>query len=314
MKTILKNMSFPDKLLFVSLWALLQLWVLAVTAQDAEQVKTYTRELSRDYYCGRGYEHQGDQKAAAWIAARFDDAGIHQINDNWFQEFQFSINTMPSTLELKIDDVTLKTGTDYILRKSFETTNRTYDILHVKNDIYNSKEFTDSLAMVDLSNTIAIVDINFIYQNYKNHTEVMDVLFSLPFPGWVYLTDQPLRSYAMYGLKLRDVVMIEMSKDVIKGEEKKLMLNVETAFLSDYTSKNVMGYVRGTKNPDEYIVLGAHYDHLGMMGKNTYFPGADDNASGVATVIEFARFFSEKKIVPNALLSLFVLALKKWDC
>lgn len=44
----------------------------------------------------------------------------------------------------------------------------------------------------------------------------------------------------------------------------------------------------------KYILLGAHYDHIGHAGKNVY-NGADDNASGTATLIEVARILNEKR-------------------
>ena len=53
---------------------------------------------------------------------------------------------------------------------------------------------------------------------------------------------------------------------------------------------------------DEYVIIGAHYDHLGLGGQyslapsltGTIHPGADDNASGTAGVIELARFFAKQ--------------------
>lgn len=61
---------------------------------------------------------------------------------------------------------------------------------------------------------------------------------------------------------------------------------------------NVVGYLPGSDPglSDEYIVIGAHYDHLGYTKNNdekTFFPGADDNASGVAGIIEIARYFAD---------------------
>lgn len=64
------------------------------------------------------------------------------------------------------------------------------------------------------------------------------------------------------------------------------------------TVHNVAGYLPG--ETDEYIVIGAHYDHLGLGEQfslapslaGTVHPGADDNASGTAGVIELARWFS----------------------
>jgi len=51
---------------------------------------------------------------------------------------------------------------------------------------------------------------------------------------------------------------------------------------------NVVGIIEGTSLKDEYIVLGAHYDHLGVK-RGEIYPGADDNASGSAALIEIAR-------------------------
>ena len=51
---------------------------------------------------------------------------------------------------------------------------------------------------------------------------------------------------------------------------------------------NVVGYVRGREQPDRYVVVSAHYDHLGTRG-DTVYNGADDNASGSAALLAIAR-------------------------
>lgn len=67
------------------------------------------------------------------------------------------------------------------------------------------------------------------------------------------------------------------------------------------TVHNVAAYLPGTSK--EYVILGAHYDHLGLGDENslapalaghTIHPGADDNASGTSGVIELARWFSKQ--------------------
>jgi hypothetical protein len=66
------------------------------------------------------------------------------------------------------------------------------------------------------------------------------------------------------------------------------------------TVHNVAAYLPGTTK--EYVILGAHYDHLGLGGQfslaptmtGTVHPGADDNASGTSGVIELARYFSKQ--------------------
>ena len=83
--------------------------------------------------------------------------------------------------------------------------------------------------------------------------------------------------------------------------------NVTVALQTDVrrdrkTVHNVMGYLPGTNagTNAEYVVIGAHYDHLGLGQQfslapgmaGTVHPGADDNASGTAGVLTLARWFS----------------------
>lgn len=60
--------------------------------------------------------------------------------------------------------------------------------------------------------------------------------------------------------------------------------------------RNIIGFIPGSKkNPkDKYIVVGAHFDHLGQINRITY-PGADSNASGTVALISLAEMFSTMK-------------------
>jgi len=53
---------------------------------------------------------------------------------------------------------------------------------------------------------------------------------------------------------------------------------------------NLIGRIRGSVDPDKYLVITAHYDHLGILDGQLY-PGADDNASGVAAMLATAEYF-----------------------
>ena len=55
---------------------------------------------------------------------------------------------------------------------------------------------------------------------------------------------------------------------------------------------NLIGYHEGTKHPDRYLVVSAHYDHLGNRNGAIY-NGADDNASGTAGVLAIARWLKD---------------------
>lgn len=58
------------------------------------------------------------------------------------------------------------------------------------------------------------------------------------------------------------------------------------------TGYNLIGWLEGTEFAETFIVITAHYDHLGKLGRKT-FNGADDNASGVATLLALATHFAQ---------------------
>ena len=61
-------------------------------------------------------------------------------------------------------------------------------------------------------------------------------------------------------------------------------------FTREYqNARNIIGYVTGTAAPDDFIVVSAHFDHLGVIG-GTVYPGADDNASGTAALLAIAAY------------------------
>ncbi len=65
--------------------------------------------------------------------------------------------------------------------------------------------------------------------------------------------------------------------------------------------RNVMAKIDG-KNPDEIVIIGAHFDHLGvdpLLDGDQIYNGADDNASGVAAALQIARAFVESGVQPE---------------
>jgi hypothetical protein len=71
-------------------------------------------------------------------------------------------------------------------------------------------------------------------------------------------------------------------------------------------SKNVVAFVEGTdpKLKDQYILIGAHFDHLGKV-KGVYFPGANDNASGTAMVLHLANYFAKNPTKRSLIFACF---------
>ena len=69
-------------------------------------------------------------------------------------------------------------------------------------------------------------------------------------------------------------------------------INIENKFINNFKTANICAMAQGTLKPDSFIFLTAHYDHLGGMGTDTYFPGANDNASGVTLLLSLAKYYA----------------------
>lgn len=65
---------------------------------------------------------------------------------------------------------------------------------------------------------------------------------------------------------------------------------------SEENAANVMGFIKGSKKPEEIVVISAHYDHLGKKDSKVY-NGADDNGSGTLGILQIASAF--QKAVKN---------------
>ena len=74
-------------------------------------------------------------------------------------------------------------------------------------------------------------------------------------------------------------------------------LDINAKFEKDRNTMNVVGMLEGEE--DDYVIVGAHLDHVGSQADEIYFPGANDNASGSSAVLEMARDFVHSKIKPK---------------
>ena len=92
--------------------------------------------------------------------------------------------------------------------------------------------------------------------------------------------------------EMADYTLIEVLNTSLKKSPKEIKLEIDQQLIPDFKAANVLGYVKGTQYPDSFLLISAHYDHLGGMGEDTYFPGANDNASGVALLLNLAKYYA----------------------
>ena len=105
------------------------------------------------------------------------------------------------------------------------------------------------------------------------------------------------------GAERPDPVCVEVLDTLLPKRVKKVEMDIPLQYRANYRSQNVVGYVRGVI--DTMIVFTAHYDHCGTMGDGVVFPGAHDNASGTAAVMDLARMAAMQKPYYTMVFMLF---------
>lgn len=78
-------------------------------------------------------------------------------------------------------------------------------------------------------------------------------------------------------------------------------INVNARYTPKANTMNIIGMIEGSDPvlKNEYLILGAHIDHVGGQAGEIYFPGANDNASGSALILQLAKAFSINEIKPK---------------
>ncbi len=253
------------------------------SAQDVDYARNILVELASPNYHGRGYVKNGDSKAAKFIAKQFKVDGIDMFGGSYFQKYSFPINSFPSSLIVTVDDKQLVPGEDYVISLSAKSVNKEFEI----HDFVSYGSNPDSLFM-SLDN-VGSNDIFLI--NDKNTRKIYGQTIS-NIEAVAVLTDKTPYWHVSNGGHVSNTTWLKIRKDKVPDNAQKINIKIKNKFLKNHKTQNVIGYIKGSKYPDKYFVFTAHYDHLGMMGNQTYYPGANDNASGTAMILDLARHYS----------------------
>lgn len=109
--------------------------------------------------------------------------------------------------------------------------------------------------------------------------------------GNIAVSFQPKLTWSV-AQQVLDYTIIEVNKNSISSQPSQIDANITNELVPNFTSANVGAIIKGTTKPDSILVFTAHYDHLGGMGSKTFFPGANDNASGVAMLLDLAKYYA----------------------
>jgi len=110
--------------------------------------------------------------------------------------------------------------------------------------------------------------------------------------GTIEMADILLKNRGMTLSSIQRLINQELKPQSFPINEQ-LRISVQVSFRENASAYSVLGFIQGSDPTSKKVVIvGAHYDHLGKDADGKIFPGANDDASGVAVMMEIANVFS----------------------
>ncbi|MCB0754742.1 MAG: M28 family peptidase [Flavobacteriales bacterium] len=274
----------------ISIFLVLILVAFQVSAQDLEYAREVLNELCSDAYAGRGYVEDGDNAAAYYIEQEFKNHDLFAWDYNFYQTFSFPVNTFPESVELIVDGVRLKPGEDYLVEADSPKLKGKFELTYL-----------DALPRIAPSGRMLDTTAS-----YKGMVVIADSLLAkLPPPIRMSLLRGMKKAGAKGLIRISDTKLtwtvskqqapigqLTVKREAWDQNAKEVEVEVKPEFEKKHRAQNVIAFIEGSVHPDKFIVFTAHYDHLGKMGQDVIFRGANDNASGVSMLLNLVRHYS----------------------
>ena len=273
--------------LLLAIFAIETFQETSLQAQDLKHYKKIVKELSSKKYQGRGYARDGANKAGKYLVKEFEKAGADEVT---CQSFTIDINTFCGKMEMWADGKKLTPGVDFSMREYSPGVHGEFPVYHVDTVNFDAEKMYADLAKPEYANCMVVCDFWFMYKHkefkplHKKDSSV---------GGFIQTWTSPIKFYKAYGSKVMGKPIVWVTPEAIEGV-KNVKLDVDNEWLQGYELFNVIAKVNGERH-DSCFVFTAHYDHLGNLGRDVYYPGANDNASGTAAIVTLAEYYAKNK-------------------
>lgn len=285
------------KLLIV--FILFSFFAFAQTPQDFG--KEMVAKLASPEFYGRGYVNNGCGIAADFIESKFKEYGLKPFNGDYKQEFSFDVNTFPTVVEMQLDGRKLETGKEFIVSPISGSSKGEYTIMKI--DSLNFPQIIEDLKSMRLGGSTAFLIDGKGISDKDLLAQFNEFKYYLTSLGPVILVEEEKFTWSV-GRQNTKNALVSVLRSNLSKRSSKVSFNIKHKLEQDYKVANIIGFIEG-KCKKKTIVISAHYDHLGMMGQNVYFPGANDNASGTSMLLYLAKYYSTHQPKQNIVFMAF---------
>lgn len=317
------NLIFAKKLhsMRILLLTISLLFIFQTFAQTSkENMSKHVYFLADEKLEGRQTGSKGEMLAMDYIKKYFISYDlIPKGTDDFFQPFEFIVGKelkgnnfatlSGQTLKLEEDYFPMAYSGNGFVKGTLVSVGFGIHAPGVYNDFDNKTDLEGKVFLINLSSPDGIHPHS-KYIQYTDYLTRIEVAKKFGAAGIIFFnTDKNLKS-PTFNLKMKveaadiPVIFVDEKKlPLLKnGTDVEFEVTLETEKLS---GTNIIGYIHN--EAPTTVVIGAHYDHLGYgnyggsrhTGEKAIHHGADDNASGVALMIELAKLLKNPKLTNN---------------
>jgi uncharacterized protein len=293
-----------------------------------ESAMAQIETLTGPPYLGRYAGSPEGWAAGDYIAAQFAEYGLQPAGKEgtFFQPFPVEYRTLAHVPSLVVEDPGGTERTSYALHRDFSALGRWYaGTGTAEGEVVWANDCTGqdfaSIEVVDKVVLCRAASVQEAQRNALEHGAAGLLLLTDPEQrppdfgntygeSWV---PEPIPSFRVFppvaegllsgsGKSVRDLSLAFTPFSLLTRARMQVSFGGEETCPSEgCQGRNVLGVLPG-RDPayaDQVVILGAHYDHLGQAPDGTVWAGANDNASGVAVLLEIARTWHEQGYVPR---------------
>ena len=287
-----------------SIILLLFVGLSVVAYSQIDEIRRITKQLCAPEFHGRGYVNRGDSIAANYLVKEFQKIGAEPFKDSYLQPFELSVNTFPGAMSLSQGEKQFKPGLHFSIDPSSKGGKYALHPTEVTAEqILDLDYMRGLLSKIGRTPNTQIMVFNFIGASKDTVKQILPIIREI---ATIMPVAELVDTKFTWSVgRTQQFFPYFQIQDSVYQKGVQLEMNVDAKVIEHYPSQNVVAYLPSKKKCAKTIMFTAHYDHLGRMGQSTYFPGANDNASGTAMLLTMAKYFKEHPSNYNILFVAF---------
>lgn len=281
---------------------------------QAPEALSHFRFLAADELMGRDPIRPEMKVATRYIAEQFRKYGAIPINgdDEYLQRIPFRLTGPPNTATATLGDRTLEQGVDMLVQDGSDISG-SFPMVVAGYGLASDLEGKDVegkiiVARVGAPDRISPADLfslgreKMALAKSKGAVGLIE-MYNVPTVPWNLVANNLNRTRLTMDAEFLSIWVRDMDGALIsaidKGDYPAIDLRIQGKVNRDASSANVVGVIEGTDPvlKNEYLMLSAHYDHVGVgradAKGDSIYNGARDNAVGTVAVINAAKYFAE---------------------